>query len=49
MDTLSVLYINPVVLGLIMSGGEMISAYVPDCGIQELLKDHKEMPVWKLR
>ncbi|XP_012265167.1 uncharacterized protein LOC105691339 isoform X1 [Athalia rosae] len=34
---------------LIMSGGDLISAYVPDTGIQEHLKEHKDFPVWKLR
>ncbi|XP_046408299.1 uncharacterized protein LOC124172844 [Ischnura elegans] len=34
---------------LIMSGGDVISAYVPDTGIQQQLKEHKDMPVWKLR
>ncbi|XP_071444368.1 uncharacterized protein [Hetaerina americana] len=34
---------------VIMSGGDMISAYVPDTGIQEHLKEHKDMPIWKLR
>lgn len=32
-----------------MSGGDLISAYVPDTGIQEHLKEHKDFPVWKLR
>lgn len=27
----------------------MVSSYVPDSGIQEHLKEHKEMPIWKLR
>lgn len=27
----------------------MISAYVPDVGVQEHLKEQKEMPIWKLR
>ncbi|XP_015512493.1 uncharacterized protein [Neodiprion pinetum] len=35
--------------GLIMSGGDLISAYVPDTGIQEHLKEHKDFPIWKLR
>ncbi|XP_058799555.1 uncharacterized protein LOC131669018 isoform X2 [Phymastichus coffea] len=34
---------------LIMCGGDLVSAYVPDSGIQELLKEHKDCPVWKLR
>jgi hypothetical protein len=32
-----------------MSGGDMVSAYVPDTGIQEHLKEHCDMQVWKLR
>lgn len=32
-----------------MCGGEMVSSYVPDIGVQEVLKDHKKMPVWKLK
>jgi len=32
-----------------MTGGDMVSAYVPDSGIQEHLKEHKDQPVWKLR
>ncbi|KAL0276874.1 UNVERIFIED_CONTAM: hypothetical protein PYX00_004345 [Menopon gallinae] len=34
---------------VIMAGGEMISAYVPDVGVHEHLKEQKEMPIWKLR
>ncbi|KAJ1532174.1 hypothetical protein ONE63_000796 [Megalurothrips usitatus] len=34
---------------LIMSGGDMVSAYVPHSGIQEHLKEHKENSIWKLR
>jgi hypothetical protein len=32
-----------------MSGGDIVSAYVPDYGVKERLKEHAEMPVWKLR
>lgn len=32
-----------------MSGGDLISAYVPDSGIQENLKEHKDQQIWKLR
>lgn len=32
-----------------MSGGGLVSAYVPHSGIQELLKEHKNCLVWKLR
>lgn len=35
--------------GLILSGGDMVSAYVPESGIQEHLKEHKDFPVWKLK
>ncbi|KAF4517462.1 hypothetical protein B566_EDAN004501 [Ephemera danica] len=34
---------------VIMSGGDIVSAYVPDYGVKERLKEHREMPVWKLR
>lgn len=34
---------------VIMSGGDMVSAYVPDVGVQEHLKEQKEQPIWKLR
>ncbi|KAG8242415.1 hypothetical protein J6590_066918 [Homalodisca vitripennis] len=27
----------------------MVSSYVPDSGIQEHLKEHKDMPIWKLK
>ncbi|XP_051167339.1 uncharacterized protein LOC127285391 [Leptopilina boulardi] len=34
---------------LIMSGGDLVSAYVPDTGIQEHLKEQKDSPIWKMR
>ncbi|XP_015602283.1 uncharacterized protein LOC107271143 isoform X2 [Cephus cinctus] len=34
---------------LIMSGGDLVSSYVPDSGVQEFLKEHKDSPIWKLR
>ncbi|XP_013413672.1 uncharacterized protein LOC106176013 [Lingula anatina] len=35
---------------LVMLGGENISAYIPECGVQEKLKDNKlDAPIWKLR
>ncbi|XP_075236800.1 uncharacterized protein LOC142333473 [Lycorma delicatula] len=34
---------------VIMNGGDMVSAYVPESGIQETLKENKDMPIWKLR
>lgn len=34
---------------VVMAGGDFISAYVPDSGIQEHLKEHRETAVWKLR
>lgn len=27
----------------------MVSAYIPDAGVQEHLKEQKDMPIWKLR
>ena len=35
--------------GLLMFGGDQVSAYVPDVGIQEALKENRESPIWKLR
>lgn len=32
-----------------MLGGDVVSAYVPDVGIQETLTDHGETFIWKLR
>lgn len=34
---------------VVMLGGDLISAYVPDAGVQETLKWHKDAPIWKLR
>ncbi|XP_034935657.1 uncharacterized protein [Chelonus insularis] len=34
---------------LMLSGGDLVSAYVPDSGVQQLLKEHNDCPVWKLR
>jgi WD40 repeat protein len=34
---------------VLMFGGETASAYVPDSGIQEHLKESNEIPIWKLR
>lgn len=34
---------------VIMSGGDMISAYMPETETHEVLKENKDMPVWKLR
>ncbi|XP_049765471.1 uncharacterized protein LOC126094880 isoform X1 [Schistocerca cancellata] len=34
---------------VIMTGGDVVSAYVPDAGIQEILKEHKDQQIWKLR
>lgn len=32
-----------------MVGGEIISGYIPDVGIQERLREHGNVPIWKLR
>lgn len=37
------------VVGLLMCGGDEISAYVPDMGIKEILREHEDNPIWKLR
>lgn len=34
---------------VVMIGGDVISAYVPEVGIQETLREHKDAPIWKLR
>lgn len=36
-------------LGLLMCGGKEITAYVPDMGVKETLRDHEDSPIWKLR
>lgn len=32
-----------------MCGGAKISAYVPDMGVKEILRDNNDSPIWKLR
>lgn len=32
-----------------MTGGDVVSTYLPDYGVREVLKDNRETPVWKLR
>ncbi|GIX93494.1 WD_REPEATS_REGION domain-containing protein [Caerostris extrusa] len=32
-----------------MIGGDVISGYVPEVGIQEKLSEHGSLPIWKLR
>jgi WD40 repeat protein len=34
---------------VMMLGGDLVSAYVPDMGIQEKLADQKDSPVWKCK
>lgn len=34
---------------LLMLGGDSISSYVPNVGVQEKLNEHREAPIWKLR
>ncbi|KAF8785909.1 uncharacterized protein LOC129959462 isoform X2 [Argiope bruennichi] len=35
--------------GLLMVGGDVVSGYIPDVGIQERLNEHGNLPIWKLR
>ncbi|CAB3368969.1 uncharacterized protein LOC135934438 [Cloeon dipterum] len=34
---------------VIMTGGDIVSTYLPDFGVREKLKDNRETPIWKLR
>lgn len=34
---------------LLLLGGDSISSYVPNVGVQEKLNEHREAPIWKLR
>lgn len=36
-------------LGLLLLGGDSVSSYVPNVGVQEKLNDHRDGPVWKMR
>ena len=39
----------PYPVGLIVMGGDTTATYLPDAGIQEMLLDNKDAPIWKLR
>ena len=36
-------------LGLIMFGGEFLTRFVPEVGVQERLKEHGKDPLWKIK
>ena len=36
-------------LGLIMFGGEFLTSFVPEVGVQECMKEHGKDPVWKIK
>lgn len=36
-------------LGVIMSGGDKITSYVPNLGIQESFCENRDKPIWKVR
>ena len=38
-----------VLIGLVMCGGNEITAYVPDIGLKETVCNPDDSPVWKLR
>ena len=43
--TISIIFLT----GVIVMGGDSMSAYVPEAGIQEILRDNNDAPIWKLR
>ena len=36
-------------LGLIMFGGEFLTRFVPEAGVQERMKEHGKGPLWKIK
>ena len=36
-------------LGLIMFGGEFLTSFVPEAGVQERMKEHGKDPLWKIK
>ena len=36
-------------LGLIMFGGEFLTSFVPEVGVQERMKEHGKDPLWKIK
>ena len=37
------------IAGLIMFGGEALTSFVPEVGVQETMKEHGKDPLWKIR
>ena len=35
--------------GLIMSGGEFLTSFAPEVGVQERMKEHGKDPLWKIK
>lgn len=35
--------------GLLMFGGESLTSFVPEVGVQETMKEHGKDPLWKIR
>lgn len=38
-----------VFLGLIMFGGELLTSFVPEVGVQERMREHGKDPLWKIK
>ena len=36
-------------LGLIMFGGEFLTSFFPEAGLQERMKEHGKDPLWKIK
>ena len=36
-------------LGLIMFGGEFLTSFFPEAGVQERMKEHGKDPLWKIK
>ena len=36
-------------LGLIIFGGEFLTSFVPEAGVQERMKEHGKDPLWKIK
>ena len=45
--SLSVVFL--VFLGLIMFGGELLTSFVPEVGVQERMREHGKDPLWKIK
>ena len=38
-----------VFIGLIMFGGELLTSFVPEVGVQERMREHGKDPLWKIK